>query len=237
MAVSTKILLRNVVLAIACLSMAEGAKKHKKVTRESWPELTLGKKVMLYFYYPWCDYCADFKPTWRKLKKEYESDEIVFLEANCDDKITDLLCTDFNVEGTPEVQWGVTTRMRVSSEIEEEDLIKLITTNLTAPICSIQDVNACPEKIRDDLTAIDKMTTEYLEKITAVKIENPLAIAKGVVQLNGIKNPFWKDISDVEYIYGPTDNPINPHGDDHSSLQNTAMSLEEQMRAYERGEL
>jgi thiol-disulfide isomerase/thioredoxin len=242
MAVSAKISLRNIVVVIACLSMAvsyANAKqpKHKKVTRESWPELTLGKKVMIYFYYPWCDYCSEFKPTWKQLKKEYESDEIVFLDANCDDKVTDYLCTDFNVQGTPEVHYGVTTRMIPAKDIDEEDLVEIITKTLKEPICSIEDVDACPEKLRDDMTAIDKMTTEYLEKLAALKIENQFQAARGVVQMNGIRNGFWKDISDIEYIYGTTDNPINPYGEGHDSLTNSAMSIEEQMEAYESGEL
>lgn len=242
MAVSAKILLRNIVLVIACLSMAvsyANAKqpKHKKVTRESWPELTLGKRVLIYFYYPWCDYCSQFKPTWKTLKKEYESDEIVFLEANCEDKVTDFLCTDFNVQGTPEVHWGVTTRMIPAAEIDEEDLVDIITKKLTAPLCSIEDIDACPEKIRDDMAAIDKLTTEYLEKVAEFKIENKFQVARGVVQKNGIRNRFWKDISDVEYIYGTADNPINPYGEDHESMMSSAMSVEEQMAAYENGEL
>lgn len=241
MAVSAKFLLRNIVLVTACLSMVasfekvkQNSKKGIKVTRETWPELTLGKRVMLYFYYPWCDYCSDFKPTWKMLKNKYkENEDIVFLDANCEDPETDKLCTDFMVQGAPEVHWGVTTRMRNYEEIDEEDLIQLIETNLTAPICSIQELDSCPKSVRDDMSAIDKMTTSYLEKIAAMKYDDKFKVASGVVKKHGITNKFWHDISDIEYIYGTTDEPINPFGENHEEGMSSAISLEEQMAEYE----
>ena len=108
MAVSTIAFLRNIALvAIAVLMITSTANAGKKkvkepegpsITRESWPEHTLGKKVMVLFHFPWCIHCQTFKGSWKKLKNHYKDDDtMTFLDINCDIPEGDYVCTDFGV--------------------------------------------------------------------------------------------------------------------------------------------
>jgi len=204
MTFSASTLLRNIALAIVALStttsFANAVDNTVKVTRKSWPEITLGKKVMVAFSYPWCEHCRNFKKKWRKVKDNYKDDDsIVFLEVDCEDKEGDMVCTDFDINGVPEVYYGDSAiQQEYKGTMDEKNIIDFIETNMTKPLCSVLHTESCPQENVAEMTAIDKLTTEYLEKITSLKVSNPSEVARQAVLKNGIKNIFWYDVSGID---------------------------------------
>ena len=49
------------------LSMAEGFTSEEE-------EASVGKKVLVLFYAPWCPHCKDIMPTWDKLQQKHATD-------------------------------------------------------------------------------------------------------------------------------------------------------------------
>jgi len=238
MAVCTIAFLRNVALmAIAVLMITSTANAGKKkvkepegpsITRESWPEHTLGKKVWLLFHYPWCTHCQSFKGSWKRLKNHYKDDDkIAFLDINCDIPEGDYVCTDFGVTGVPEVWYGDSALMEeYTGKLDDKNIISFIETNMT-DACSVNNVEGCPEEDRTDTAAIDKLTTEYLKKITALKIDDPSFYARQAVKNNYFKNPFWEDVSGVQKAYGSYE--------DDNRGQSSSMSLDDTLDSLKKG--
>ena len=69
-------------------------------------------------------------------------------------------------------------------------------------------VDACPEEDRADMVAIDKMTTEYFEKLFAFGIDKPEDIVAQVMVKNAIKNPFKDDLDDFDPDVEADDDPL-----------------------------
>ena len=93
-----KIALAAIAILLASASVAEAAKKQQiKVSRENWPNLTLGRKVMVLFTFPWCHHCKTFKTTWAALRRKHASEDLVFLEIDCESEEGDKLCDDFGI--------------------------------------------------------------------------------------------------------------------------------------------
>jgi len=208
MVTSTTAFLRNIaIVAIVVLmvsSVAIADDENIAVTRESWPVLTSGKKVLAKFHYPWCEHCNALKPIWKKLYKKYKDDDtIVILDIDCDSKQGEYLCSDFAIDGVPEIHWGDSSVLiHFNEKYNMENIVKLIETNMTQPFCSILSVEACPEEDRAVMTAISKLTMDYLEKVTTFVIKDSEEFAKQTVMKYNIKNPFWDDVSGIQDNYG-----------------------------------
>ena len=85
----------------------------------------------------------------------------------------------------------------------EERIEELILeTVLPAKICSVMEPENCPEEDRADIIGIEKLTTEYLQKLKATKPENRVKLASQVVVKHTIDNPFWVDASGIHQIHG-----------------------------------
>mmetsp|Transcript_2142 Transcript_2142/g.5675 ORF Transcript_2142/g.5675 Transcript_2142/m.5675 type:complete len:254 (+) Transcript_2142:39-800(+) len=200
-----KIALAVITILLASASVAgAGKKKNIKITRENWPEHTLGKKILVLFTFKWCHHCKNFKPTWNALKKKYASDELAFLDVDCDDTEGDYLCDDFGVGGVPHLRWGNTAvTFKYTGEFEEEAIEDLIRDEVVpAKLCSILEPENCPEEDRADMIAIEKLTSEYLEKIHGLSNVHPIGMAQQTVIKHAIENPFWDDASGVHQRYG-----------------------------------
>ena len=112
-------------------------------------------------------------------------------------------------QGTPDVHWGDTTVMYpYRGETNFDSLVEFVETNMTKPICSVMSVDACPEEDRADMVAIDKMTTEYFEKLFAFGIDKPEDIVAQVMVKNAIKNPFKDDLDDFDPDEETDDDPL-----------------------------
>jgi len=207
MTASASTMIRQIALAAIVIFMVSSsvvnAAKKEVITRENWPELTLGKKVIVYFFFPWCQHCKNFKPTWNLMKKKYTGD-ITFLEINCDDKISDRICQDLGVSGVPEIHYGDTVHMQeYKGKHDEEDLENLIQTVLKDfSTCSIINLQACPEEDREAVAAIEKLSTEYFKKLSSFKVKDPIKWAQQTLRLHDIPNPFWVDVSGVADVKG-----------------------------------
>jgi thiol-disulfide isomerase/thioredoxin len=203
-------MVRNAVVAIAVAILlasspaVDAAAKKVIPTRENWPELTLGKKVVIFFHWPWCHHCKVFKPIWNRVKRKLASDDLVFLELNCDDKEQDKMCNDLGVSAVPKLMWGNTAKQfKYTGEMLEEDIEEFINeTVMKKPVCSILEPDNCDVDDRDDITAIDKLTTEYLEKLTALGHPDPVKMAQQTAKKAGFANPFWEDASGIQRMYG-----------------------------------
>lgn len=211
MAASVSTTIRKIALvAIATLmlsaSVASAKKPRTVVTRENWPELTMGKRVLLLFTFPWCHHCRNFKPTWASLRRKYQSDDLVFLEVDCEDPMEDRICDDNGVMGVPHMRWGNTAHTEQYLGEFEQDLVDefIRETVLKKPICSILNPENCPEEDRADMIAIDKLTTEFFEKINDTENKNidPIKIVQQAILKNDIENPFWEDASGIHQIHG-----------------------------------
>lgn len=211
------------VLMISSVAIADD--EDVAVTRDSWSELTLGKKVLAKFHYPWCEHCNALKPIWKKLNKKYKDDDtIAILDINCDSKKGEYLCSDFAIDGVPEIHWGDSSVLiHFNEKYNMENIVKLIETNMTEPFCSVLSVEGCPEADRADVTAIAKLTTDYLEKVAAFGVEDPERFAKQTVLKYNIQNPFWDDVSGIQANYGDQQ-------DDDDQMSAAEDPIEEAMR-------
>ena len=92
---------------------------------------------------------------------------------------------------------------RYRGELLENDLEAYINnTVIPEQICSILEPENCPEEDRENIIAIDKLTTEYLNKITSLKHEDPVKMAQQTILKVGFQNPFWVDASGIHQAYG-----------------------------------
>jgi len=201
-----KIALAVITILLVSASVADAAKKKKvlRLTRENWPEHTLGKKVLVLFTFKWCHHCKNFKPTWSALRKKYASDELAFLDVDCEDEEGEYLCEDFGVSGLPHLRWGNTAvTFKYQGEFAEEPIEDLIRDVVVpAKLCSVLEPENCPEEDRADMMAIDNLTTEYLKKIHGMSNVKSIRMAQQTVQKHAIENPFWVDASGTHQRHG-----------------------------------
>ncbi len=84
-------------------------------------------KQVIKFYANWCGPCKVYGPTFTKVRKELESDEITFLEINIEDD-PENLSGEYGVRGIPHtvvLQEGASVK-GLSGRLTEEGLKQLI---------------------------------------------------------------------------------------------------------------
>lgn len=196
--------------SLSSIMLVNAAYNDVEVTRETWPEVTTGKMVLVKFFTPYCEHCEKFAPIWKQMETKYKNNEkIAIIEVNCDTRKGELLCDDHDIIGTPDVHWGDTAvTYPYRGETNFDSLVEFVETNMTKPICSVMSVDACPEEDRADMVAIDKMTTEYFEKLFAFGIDKPEDIVAQVMVKNAIKNPFKDDLDDFDPDVEADDDPL-----------------------------
>merc|ERR1712194_497727 len=85
----------------------------------------------------------------------------------------------------------------------DEALETFITeTVMKKPLCSVLEPENCDVEERDDIIGIEKLTTEYLEKITSLGHPNPVKMMQQAKLKAGFENPFWVDASGIHQAYG-----------------------------------
>lgn len=85
-------------------------------------------------------------PVWEELAKEWEGHAVgLVAEVDCD--VSDVLCSDFQIQGFPTLFYGDPAALETyNGEMDYESLSKFAKEFLDKPVCSVYNTDACSDE-------------------------------------------------------------------------------------------
>lgn len=143
------------------------------LTIDTFEEETAGKSVFIKFMAPWCGACAEARPSWDKLRREYAGTiDTLIAQVDCTVEEHRYLCDEHGVRSYPTFKYGVVPDLQFYEGSREFEDLKAFALNNLDPMCSPQHVQACDADAKAKIRKFKAMTVSTLrQRISAKKAE------------------------------------------------------------------
>jgi len=154
------------------------------LTPDNYDEETAGKTVFIKFWVGWCGHCQALAPAWSSVATTLNSERLLMGEVDCS-KYEDW-CLKWQIKGFPTLLYGDPSMGGLFLEEYQDgkelaDLFQFAAMELSKPICSPGNLDACDGPTKTRLRDLWSRSTEELTAATK-QAEGKIALARNTFQ-------------------------------------------------------